>query len=78
MLVYPSPRGGYNAQAVPIAIDKQQCKKPFPEAWRGKKSELDEITGLRGMIFCHTHGYLLAAETQKAAIEACKASLKAL
>ena len=75
-VVYPSPRGGYNAQAVPVAVDSQQCKKPFPEAWRGKREELDEITGLNGMIFCHSHGYLLAAETQEVAIEACRISMK--
>lgn len=75
-VIYPSPRGGYNAQAVPVAVDSQQCKKPFPEMWRGKRAELDEITGVSGMIFCHSHGYLLAAETQEAAIEACRISIK--
>ena len=75
-VVYPSDRGGYNAQAVPIAVDCSQCKKPFPEEWRGKKSELDELIGLKGMIFCHTHGYLLVTETKEAAIEACKIAMK--
>lgn len=74
-VVYPSQRGGYNAQAVPVSVDSQQCKKPFPEDWRGKRSELDEITGLKGMIFCHPHGYLLAAEDQETAVEACRISL---
>ena len=75
-VVYPSERGGYNAQAVPIAFDSSQCKKPFPEKWRGKKSELDELIGLNGMIFCHAHGYLLATETKEAAIAACKIAMK--
>lgn len=75
-VVYPSPRGGFNAQAVPIAVDSQQCKKPFPEAWRGKRDGLDELIGLNGMIFCHSHGYLLAAKTKEAAIEACRISMK--
>lgn len=75
-VVYPSDRGGYNAQAVPVAVDCQQSKKPFPKEWRGKKTELEEIIGLKGMIFCHSHGYLLAAETKEAAIEACKVVMK--
>lgn len=75
-VVYPSPRGGYNAQAVPIAVDSQLCKKPFPEEWRGKSEELSEVTGLEGMIFCHSHGYLLATETAEIAIAACKISMK--
>ena len=74
-VVYPSSRGGYNAQAVPVAIDSQQCKKLFPEEWRGKGSELDEITGLKGMIFCHSHGYLLAAQNMETAVEACKITM---
>jgi uncharacterized UPF0160 family protein len=75
-VVYPSERGLYNAQAVPVAVDSQQCKVPFPEEWRGKKSELDGITGLKGINFCHLHGYLLGAETQETAVEACKIALK--
>lgn len=77
-VVYPSARGGYNAQAIPVAVDSQQCKKPFPEEWRGKREELSEITGLEGMIFCHSHGYLLAAETVEVVISACKISMKRL
>lgn len=75
-VVYPSQRGGYNAQGVPVAFDSQQCKKPFPEAWRGKKSELDVITGLSGMIFCHLQGYMLATETLETAVDACKISMQ--
>lgn len=75
-VVYPSPRGGYNAQAIPISVDSQQCKKPFPEQWRGKREELSEVSGLEGMIFCHSHGYLLAAETAETAVRACKISME--
>lgn len=75
-VVYPSPRGGYNAQAVPVAVDSQRCKRPFPEEWRGKRSELDAVTGLSGMIFCHPHGYLLASETEETAVEACKIAMQ--
>lgn len=74
-VVYPSPRGGYNAQAVPKAIDTQDCKKLFPVEWRGMKTELSELTGIEGLRFCHTHGYLLGAEKQQAAVEACRMSL---
>ncbi|MBO5352974.1 MAG: MYG1 family protein [Lachnospiraceae bacterium] len=75
-VVYPSARGGYNAQAVPSAVDSQQCKKPFPEHWRGKREELDGITGLKGMMFCHSNGYLLVAETEETAVAACRIAMK--
>lgn len=74
-VVYPSPRGGYNAQAIPKAIDTQECKRPFPVEWRGTRTELAEITGIAGLTFCHVHGYLLGAENKEAAIEACCKSM---
>ncbi len=75
-VVYPSQRGGYHAQAVPVSVDSQQCKRPFPEEWRGKSAGLDEITGLKGLIFCHIHGYLLGAKDKETAVSACKLALK--
>lgn len=74
-VVYPSPRGDYNAQAVPVSVDSQECKRPFPEEWRGKREELDDVAGLKGLIFCHAQGYLLAAEEKETAISACKRAL---
>lgn len=74
-VVYPSTRGGYNAQAVPVSVDSQQCKKTFPEEWRGKRRELEEVTGLKGLVFCHTQGYLLGAENQEIAVSACKIAM---
>lgn len=75
-VVYPSPRGGYNAQAVPCATDSQECKRPFPIEWRGKKEELSTVAGVDDLTFCHIHGYLVGAKTEKAAIEACQKSIE--
>ncbi|MBC3803549.1 hypothetical protein GH808_03745 [Acetobacterium fimetarium] len=75
-VVFPSPRGGYNAQAVPKDVSTQECKLSFPQEWRGKREELSEVTGINGITFCHLHGYLLGAETEEAAIEACKLSIQ--
>lgn len=74
-VVYPSQRGGYNAQAVPQEIGTQECKRPFPKEWRGAREELSDIAGVENITFCHVHGYLLGASTQSAAIEACYKSL---
>lgn len=75
-VVYPSPRGGYNAQAIPKAIDTQECKKPFPEKWRGERDKLSELADIPGLTFCHVHGYLLGAEIREAAVEACIKAMK--
>lgn len=74
-VVYPSMRGGFNAQAVPKAIDSQECKRPFPAEWRGKKRDLSDMIGIRDLNFCHPHGYLLGADSKEAAIEACRQSI---
>lgn len=76
-VVYPSNRGGFNAQAVPIDFETQQCKIPFPLLWRGKKGqELSGLIGIENMNFCHVGGYLLNANTKEGAIDACKLSLE--
>jgi len=75
-VIYPSTRGGYNAQAVPISIATQQCKIPFPEEWRGKKDELESITKINGINFCHIHGYLAGTDSLEAAVAICKKSME--
>ena len=67
---------GYNAQAIPKAINTQECKKPFPEKWRGERDKLSELADIPGLTFCHVHGYLLGAERREAAVEACIKAMK--
>lgn len=72
-VIYPSQRGGYNAQAVPLNIDSTELRCAFPEEWRNKTpKELSEITKIEGITFCHTSGFLIATETKESAIMACE------
>lgn len=72
-VVYPSDRGGYNAQAVPSEEENQDLKIPFPEEWRGVEAEkLKEISGIETLSFCHSSGFLIAADTLEDVIKACK------
>lgn len=74
-VVYPSKRGGYAAQGVPISLDSQELKRPFPEEWRGASAEeLAERSGVAGLRFCHKSGFLLTAETLEEAIACCRIS----
>ncbi|MFV0364727.1 MAG: MYG1 family protein [Suipraeoptans sp.] len=70
-VIYPSTRGGYNAQAVPINISSQECKLYFPSEWRGQTTCLESISNISGLTFCHTSGYILSANTIGAAVSAC-------
>lgn len=72
-VVFPSNRGGYNVQAAPISSDTIELKKPFPQEWRGMTPEkLRQITGIESFSFCHTSGFMCAADTKEDAIEIAK------
>lgn len=76
-VIFPSMRGGYNAQAVPISEETIELRIPFPEAWRGKaKEELVELTGIPDIEFCHASGFLISAGTLDSIKKACELSMK--
>lgn len=76
-VIYPSKRGGYAAQAVPVHPDRLELKRPFPEEWRGADAEkLAALSGVSGLKFCHKSGFLLTAETLEEALQCCKISLQ--
>lgn len=75
-VVYPSKRGGFNAQAAPISEDDRGLKCPFPESWRGlSNEELEQASGIIGLRFCHNSGFLIAGETLECVQEACKKAI---
>lgn len=60
-VVYPSLRGGYNVQGVPISLDDPELVRPFPEGWRGADADtLARLTGVGSLSFCHPSGFLCA------------------
>ncbi len=72
-VIYPSDRGGFGAQGVPIDKDSNELKIPFPETWRGKRdNELKDTSGIGTLRFCHNSGFLIATDTLEDAISACK------
>ncbi len=69
-VMFPSVRGGYNVQAVPIANDPMSQKRPFPQEWRGKKGdELALISGVKGAVFAHQAGFFAVADSRESAIQ---------
>ncbi len=79
LVVYPSQRGGYSAQGVPLPDDpKHRLKCSFPEPWRGLRApQLERVSGIRGLRFCHASGFLIGANNLEAALAACRAALAA-
>lgn len=60
--VYPSVRGGWNAQVVQIAEGFYESRTHFPQAWAGKNpEEIQKITGVPDAEFCHVGRWLVSA-----------------
>ena len=73
-VVYPSDRGGYNAQIV--ADVNHPATWGFPPEWYGlTKERLVEVSGIKELNFCHSAGFILNASTLESAINACKAAV---
>ena len=69
-VVYPSARGGWNVQGVPVAVGSRAVKIPFPPAWRGLSADdLSETAGIP-LQFCHPSGFLCAADSLETAVAA--------
>ena len=58
-IIYPSNRGAYNVQCIPVKIGSFELRKPLPEEWRGNASAV----GIEGCTFVHNSGFLAACKT---------------
>lgn len=75
-VIYPSKRGGYNAQGVPLHEETQELKCAFPKSWRGlSDEELQKASDIQGLQFCHNSGFLVAGETVECLKKACEKAL---
>ena len=74
-VIFPSLRGGFQAQAVPTSLGGRDQKVPFPAEWSGKTAqELQEY--VNGMTFCHPGRFMISTETVEQAVEACKKAME--
>lgn len=68
--VFPSKRGGYNVVATPISAGSFDVKKPFPKKWAGLEGEeLQKISGVKTITFCHKNLFICACKTLNDAME---------
>lgn len=77
-VVYPSRRGGFSAQGVPPEEDSPATKCPFPAGWAGRENaELQALSGIATLRFCHRGRFLASAGTLEDAVKACLAAEEA-
>lgn len=75
--VFPSKRGGYNVVATPVSPGSFIIKKKFPEGWAGKENEeLQEISGVKTITFCHKNLFICACKTFDDAIKIAEIAIK--
>ena len=64
LVIYPSNRGGYCIQGVPISRGSRELVCKMPDNWCGKSAEeLALCTGIEGFSFCHPTGFLASVKT---------------
>lgn len=72
-VVYPSNRGGYSIQGVPVSSEDQSLVCDFPKEWWGAEAEvLQEKSGISTLRFCHPNGFLAAADSLEDAMAVAK------
>lgn len=77
-VVYPSNRGGYSIQGVAVSSEDNTLVCDFPREWWGAETEnLQKMSGIEGIRFCHPNGFLSAATSLEDAIKVAEYALKA-
>lgn len=77
-VIYPRKEGNWGAKGVPKKVFGFERKKLFPFTWAGKVGkELQEVTGVKGAVFCHIGRFIVTADTKEAAIELAEKALHA-
>ena len=69
-VMYPSNRGGYGIKTIKKSLEDKTDRLPFPESWAGlEKEELEKVSGIKDIEFCHTGRFLVTCKTKEAAYQ---------
>lgn len=69
--IFPSVRGGWSMQVVPLSTETKVPRKDVLDSWKGFRAGNGEAP-IEGMTFCHPTGFLSSFETKEQAISAAK------
>ena len=66
--LYPSNRGGWGIKTIKKSAEDKTYRLSFPENWAGlENQELEKITGIKDVTFCHSGRFLMTCKTKEAA-----------
>ena len=67
-VVFPSNRGGYAIKTVPLSQEDYNKRIDFPKEWAGlEQKELEKVSGIKGLTFCHSTRFLVSCDTLETA-----------
>jgi len=65
-VAFPSNRGGYAIKTIPKSLEDRSSRLPFPKEWAGlQDEELEEVSGIKGLRFCHTGCFIVNCKTEE-------------
>lgn len=66
-VAFPSNRGGYAVKTIPKSLEDRTARVLFPEEWAGlQDEELEEVSGIEGLRFCHSARFIVSCKTIEA------------
>ena len=75
--ISPSNRGGYNINTIPVKDEMFKNKKDLPKEWAGlRDSELQMVSGVNTIRFCHNNLFIAATENLEDAIKVAKIAIE--
>lgn len=74
--IYPSRRGGFSVQGVPVSGENPALVCDFPREWWGREAEeLKRLSGVATFRFCHATGFLAVTDTLEDAVALARIAL---
>ena len=72
-VAFPSNRGGYAIKTVSKSSEDRSARLLFPEEWAGlQNEELAEVSGIKGLRFCHTGRFIVSCNTMDDVLQVLK------
>lgn len=69
-VAFPSNRGGYAIKTIAKSLEDKTARMDFPEEWGGLDGEeLEKVSGIKGLRFCHVGRFIVSCDTYKAVEE---------
>ena len=66
-VAFPSNRGGYAIKTISKSLEDKTSRQAFPEEWAGlQDEELERVSGIEGLRFCHTGRFIVSCKTIEA------------